>query len=60
MFFPSRNILVDEVRPRLVKKTMVTYMQPKLVECLLATCIFDLWISKGVMTTLVHNFLFSK
>jgi hypothetical protein len=45
--FPLRKTFVENVIPNLVEKTMVTYVQPTLVSCLLTTCTLDLWILEG-------------
>jgi hypothetical protein len=41
---------------------MVTYVQPALASCLLATCTLDLWILKGVhyVFVVVVNFIFNS
>jgi hypothetical protein len=46
----------------LMEKTMVTYVHLALVDCILATCAFDLWMSKGAhdVFVIVVNFLSSK
>ncbi len=47
LVFPPRNTFVEEDLLGLVEKTMTIYVQPELVNCLLATYTFDLWMSKG-------------
>ncbi len=40
---------------------MLTYVHPALVDCILATCTFDLWMLKGAHDVfVVVNFLPSK
>jgi hypothetical protein len=60
--FPSIKVFVDDVFPRLVEKTMFTYVHPTLLNCILATCTFDLWMSKGAhdVFAIVVNFLSNK
>jgi hypothetical protein len=60
--FPSKKVFVDDVLFGLVEKTMLTYVHPTLVDCILATCTFDLWMSKGVhdVFVVVVNFLSNK
>jgi hypothetical protein len=45
--FPPRKTFVEEDLSNLVEKTMTIYVQPELVDCLLTTYTFDLWMSKG-------------
>jgi hypothetical protein len=42
MVFPSKKVFVDDVFFGLMEKTMVTYVHLALVDCILATCAFDL------------------
>jgi hypothetical protein len=60
--FPSRKAFVDDVLSRLVEKTMLTYVHPTIVNCISATCTFNLWTSKGVhdVFAIVVNFLSNK
>jgi hypothetical protein len=59
--FPSRKVFVDDMFFGLVEKTMLTYVYPALVDCILATCTFDLWMLKGAHDVfVVVNFLPSK
>jgi len=47
LVFPPRKTIVEDDLLGLVEKTMTIYVQPELVDCLLATYTFDLWMSKG-------------
>jgi hypothetical protein len=60
--FPNRKVFVDDALSGLVEKTMLTYVCLALVDCILAICTFDLWMSKGVhdVFVIVVNFLSSK
>jgi hypothetical protein len=59
--FPSRKVFVDDMFFGLVEKTMLTYVHPALVDCILAICTFDLWMLKGAHDVfVVVNFLSSK
>jgi len=60
--FPSKKAFVDDVLFGLVEKTMFTYVHPTLVDCISATCTFDLWMSKGAhdVFAIVVNFLSNK
>jgi hypothetical protein len=60
--FPNKKIFVDDVFFRLVEKTMLTYVHLALVDCILATCTFDLFLSKHAhdVFVIVVNFLSSK
>jgi len=62
MVFPGRKVFVDEVLSGLVEKTMLTYVHPTFVNCILTTCTFDLWMSKGAhdVFAIVVNFLSNK
>jgi hypothetical protein len=62
LVFPSRKTFVDDVLSRLVEKTMFTYVHPTLINCISATCTFDLWMSKGAhdVFVIVVNFLSNK
>jgi hypothetical protein len=50
---------LDEGLPMLENTTMTKYAQHALVECLLAICAFDLWMSKGARNifVMIVNFL---
>ncbi len=60
--FPSKKVFVEEVLLALVKKALVTYVQPALASYMSTTCTFDLWMSRGThdMFVVIVNFLFSK
>jgi hypothetical protein len=45
--FPPRKTFVEEDLLGLVEKMMTIYVQPELVDYLLTTYTFDLWMSKG-------------
>lgn len=51
--FPCRKTFVEEILPNLVKKTLNTYVVLALANYLSITCTFDLWMSKGRMTSLL-------
>ncbi len=57
--FPSKKAFIDDILLTLVNKTLTKYVQPTLAKCLIATCIFDLWMSKGGhdIFVMVVNFL---
>jgi hypothetical protein len=59
--FPSRKTFVKNILPSLVEKTMTTYVEFALVNYLLTTCTFDLWMSNGVhdVFVVVVNFISS-
>jgi hypothetical protein len=52
---------VEETMSGLVEKTMTIYLQPTLANCILITCTFDLWMSKGArdVFVVVVNFISS-
>jgi hypothetical protein len=50
---PLKKAFVGEVLLSLVEKTMTTYVQLALVDYLLATYNFDLWMSKGMQDVFV-------
>jgi hypothetical protein len=62
MIFHSRKVFVDDVLFGLVEKTILTYVHYALVDYILATCTFALWMSKCVhnVFTVVVNFLSNK
>jgi len=57
--FLSRKVFTKKVLPSLVNTTSIEFVQPTLVECLIATCTFHLWMSKGAhdVFAMVVNFL---
>ncbi len=57
--FSSRKVFTKKVLPSLVNTTSTEFVQFALVECLTATCTFDLWMSKGAhdVFAMVVNFL---
>jgi hypothetical protein len=57
--FPNKKAFVDDVFSTLAEKTMLTYVHLTLVNCISATCTFDLWMSKGAhdVFAIVVNFL---
>jgi hypothetical protein len=60
--FPSEKVFVEEVLLALVEKPLVTYVQPALVSCMFATCIFDLWMFARAhdVCVVIVNFLFNN
>lgn len=44
--FQFMKTFVEDILFGFIKKTMIMYMQPTLVNCLRATYTFDLWMSK--------------
>lgn len=59
VIFPSRQLLVDEVFPSMVAKTMDRYILPSITKCVTPIASFDLWMSRGGFDTfaLIINFL---
>jgi len=55
--FPSKKTFVEDVLLGLVEKTMITYVQLALVDYLLETCTFDLWMWKGEHNVFVINYI---
>jgi hypothetical protein len=55
-----KKAFVENVLPSLVEKTMVTYVQPALVNCLLATCTLDLLKGMHYIFVVVVNFIFNS
>ncbi len=57
--FPSKKTFVEEILLNLVKK-MNSYVVLALTNCLLTTCTFDFWMSKGTHDVfVVVNFISS-
>jgi hypothetical protein len=56
---PTRDSFVEETLSSLIEKIMTTYVQPTLADYILATCTFDLWMSKGTRDVflVVVNFI---
>ncbi len=50
---PILEVILKDILFALMQKTLVEYVQPTLVTCILATCTFDLWKSKGHMMCLL-------
>ncbi len=57
--FPSRKTFVEEILLNLVEEMMNTYVVHALVDYLLATCTFDLFMFKGAhdIFVVVVNFI---
>jgi hypothetical protein len=60
--FINKKVFVDDVISKLVEKIMFTYVHPTFVDCISATCTFDLWMSKGThdVFVVVVNFMSNK
>lgn len=56
--FPLKRVFTNNILHALVNRTLTEYVQLTLAKCLITTCNFDLWMSKGghYIFTIVVNF----